>query len=390
MTENSVTDNAAEARKLNIARWTATVFGLLGFVLSVSIPLLPVKVSTATLDWPQQGRLNNVTAPLISQTPMDMTVIVPCAVVNSAPADGAVILGTAPPEGKEAALQSLFVRVTKERLDITDRNVVIASVPRTKVASPDCRRIVITSSDKGTFATFEGLHGDGAEKSADLRSGFPDPNLRPQIVGVFTQLSGPAPQGLSLTAHIDTRFSSSPTLLKLAAMVGAVISTIVAVLALWRIDQTDGHRMRRLIPTRWRRFDLTDTVIMSALVLWYVIGAGSSDDGYQMGMARTAEHAGYMANYFRWFGSPEDPFGWYYNLLAIMTKFSDISLWIRLPDLIASLVCWLLISRKCCPAWDPLSHAASRRHGRPVSCCWRPGSRSTTVCAPRDRSRSGR
>ncbi|MDO3336586.1 arabinosyltransferase, partial [Mycobacteroides abscessus subsp. bolletii] len=146
--------------------------------------------STATLDWPQQGRLNNVTAPLISQTPMDMTVIVPCAVVNSAPADGAVILGTAPPEGKEAALQSLFVRVTKERLDITDRNVVIASVPRTKVASPDCRRIVITSSDKGTFATFEGLHGDGAEKSADLRSGFPDPNLRPQIVGVFTQLSG--------------------------------------------------------------------------------------------------------------------------------------------------------------------------------------------------------
>lgn len=108
MTENSVTDTAAEARKLNIARWTATVFGLLGFVLSVSIPLLPVKVSTATLDWPQQGRLNNVTAPLISQTPMDMTVIVPCAVVNSAPADGAVILGTAPPEGKEAALQSLL------------------------------------------------------------------------------------------------------------------------------------------------------------------------------------------------------------------------------------------------------------------------------------------
>ncbi|WP_207551887.1 arabinosyltransferase domain-containing protein, partial [Mycobacteroides abscessus] len=353
MTENSVTDNAAEARKLNIARWTATVFGLLGFVLSVSIPLLPVKVSTATLDWPQQGRLNNVTAPLISQTPMDMTVIVPCAVVNSAPADGAVILGTAPPEGKEAALQSLFVRVTKERLDITDRNVVIASVPRTKVASPDCRRIVITSSDKGTFATFEGLHGDGAEKSADLRSGFPDPNLRPQIVGVFTQLSGPAPQGLSLTAYIDTRFSSSPTLLKLAAMVGAVISTIVAVLALWRIDQTDGHRMRRLIPTRWRRFDLTDTVIMSALVLWYVIGAGSSDDGYQMGMARTAEHAGYMANYFRWFGSPEDPFGWYYNLLAIMTKFSDISLWIRLPDLIASLVCWLLISREVLPRLGP-------------------------------------
>ncbi|SKP36649.1 arabinosyltransferase B [Mycobacteroides abscessus subsp. bolletii] len=60
-----------------------------------------------------------------------------------------------------------------------------------------------------------------------------------------------------------------------------------------------------------------------------------------------------MANYFRWFGSPEDPFGWYYNLLAIMTKFSDISLWIRLPDLIASLVCWLLISREVLPRLGP-------------------------------------
>ncbi|TDZ98279.1 arabinosyltransferase domain-containing protein [Mycobacteroides salmoniphilum] len=353
MTQNSVTDTSPEARKLNIARWTATIFGLLGFVLSVSIPLLPVKVSTATLDWPQQGQLTNVTAPLITQTPMDMTVTVPCTVINSVPAEGAVIVGTAPPEGKEAALQGLFVKVSKERVDITDRNVVIATAPRAKVASPDCRRIVITSSDKGTFATFEGLRGDGADKTADLKSGFPDPNLRPQIVGVFTQLTGPAPAGLSLTAHIDTRFSSSPTLLKLAAMVGAVISTIIALLALWRIDQTDGHRMQRLVPTRWRRFDFTDAIIMSSLVLWYVIGAGSSDDGYQMGIARTAEHAGYMANYFRWFGSPEDPFGWYYNLLAIMTKFSDISLWIRLPDLVASLVCWLLISREVLPRLGP-------------------------------------
>ncbi|MUM18000.1 MULTISPECIES: arabinosyltransferase domain-containing protein [unclassified Mycobacteroides] len=346
-----MTDTATSAaRDLKIARWTATVFGLLGFVLSVSIPLLPVTVSTATLNWPQQGQLTNVTAPLITQTPVDMTVTVPCAMLRSAPPEGAVVLSTAPPEGKQAMLQSLFVRVTKERVDITDRNVVIASVPRAKVASPDCRQLVITSSNKGTFAKFEGLkNADGTE----VTGGDPQPNLRPQIVGVFTQLSGPAPAGLSLTAHIDTRFSSSPTLLKLVAMVGAVISTIIALLALWRIDQADGHRMQRVIPTRWRRFDLPDAVIMGSLVLWYVIGAGSSDDGYQMGMARTAEHAGYMANYFRWFGSPEDPFGWYYNLLAIMTKVSDISLWIRLPDLIASLVCWLLISREVLPRLGP-------------------------------------
>lgn len=70
-------------------------------------------------------------------------------------------------------------------------------------------------------------------------------------------------------------------------------------------------------------------------------------------MARVAGHAGYMSNYFRWFGSPEDPFGWYYNLLAWMTHVSDASIFIRLPDLIAALVCWLLLSREVLPRLGP-------------------------------------
>ena len=83
------------------------------------------------------------------------------------------------------------------------------------------------------------------------------------------------------------------------------------------------------------------------------IGANSSDDGYILGMARVAGHAGYMSNYFRWFGSPEDPFGWYYNLLALMTSVSDASIWIRLPDLVCGIVCWLLLSREVLPRLGP-------------------------------------
>ena len=83
------------------------------------------------------------------------------------------------------------------------------------------------------------------------------------------------------------------------------------------------------------------------------MGANSSDDGYILGMARVADHAGYMSNYFRWFGSPEDPFGWYYNLLALMTHVSDSSIWMRLPDLVAALVCWLLLSREVLPRLGP-------------------------------------
>ena len=39
-------------------------------------------------------------------------------------------------------------------------------------------------------------------------------------------------------------------------------------------------------------------------------------------MARVSEHAGYMANYYRWFGTPEAPFGWYYDLLALWAHVS--------------------------------------------------------------------
>ena len=41
----------------------------------------------------------------------------------------------------------------------------------------------------------------------------------PQIVGVFTDLAGPAPPGLSFSATVDTRYSTSPTLLKMIAMI---------------------------------------------------------------------------------------------------------------------------------------------------------------------------
>ena len=348
--EQTATSAGGTRDGVRVTRWVATIAGLIGFLLSVATPLLPVVQTTAMLNWPQSGQLNSVTAPLISLSPVDVTASVPCEVVRGLPSDGGVVLSTAPKKGKDAALNALFVVVSAKRVDVTDRNVVIASVPREQAESAQCQRIEITSTRAGTFATFVGL-ADPAGKPQS--GGFPDPNLRPQIVGVFTDLTGPAPPGLKFSATIDTRFSTTPTTLKLLAMVGAILSTIVALVALWRLDQLDGRRMHRLIPTRWKKFTLADATVIFGFVLWHVIGANSSDDGYILGMARVADRAGYMSNYFRWFGSPEDPFGWYYNLLAVMTHVSDNSLWIRLPDLIAALVCWLLLSREVLPRLGP-------------------------------------
>ncbi|KAA0097747.1 arabinosyltransferase [Mycolicibacterium sp. P1-18] len=355
------------------------IAGLVGFVLSVLTPLLPVVQTTATVNWPQGGQVGNVTAPLITLTPVTMTATVPCDVLRDmANRGGGTVLGTAPPDTKDAALNSLFVNVSgklaDQRVTVTDRNVVVATMPMYRVLGRECTRLEITSSEAGTFATFPGMT-DPSEPQKEFRTGFADPNLRPNFVGVFTDLTGPAPQGLSVSATVDTRFTTKPTAIKLGAMLLAIVATVIALVALWRLDQLDGRRMQRIIPSRWRTFSATDVVVVCGFLIWHVIGANSSDDGYILQMARVADRAGYMSNYFRWFGSPEDPFGWFYNVLALMTHVSDASIWMRLPDLICALVCWLLLSREVLPRLGPAvasSRSATWAAGLVLMAAWMP------------------
>ena len=42
---------------------------------------------------------------------------------------------------------------------------------------------------------------------------------------------------------------------------------------------------------------------------------------------------------YRWFGTPEAPFGWYYDLLALWAHVSTASVWVRLPTLVMALAC---------------------------------------------------
>ena len=115
---------------------------------------------------------------------------------------------------------------------------------------------------------------------------------------------------------VDSRFSSSPSAAQLFAMI--LLSILATIVALVALHSARRHRRppRPPVPAaRWWRFTGVDGVVVGVLVLWHFIGANTSDDGYLLTMARVAEHAGYMANYFRWFGVPEAPFGWYYDVL---------------------------------------------------------------------------
>ncbi len=326
-------------RALNRIRLLALVSGLLGFVLAVAAPLLPLRQDRTALDWPQAGAAS-VEAPLVSYQPLRLDLTVPCPVLNTA--EGTVV-ETVPDASGQSSARGLRVTVTGDTLSVVLRDVPLLSAERAELGG--CQALTVTSSAAVTTAELTGtVRADGTPFRAQV-----DRDIRPQLVGVFTDLSQGQLDGIRLHADIDSRFTSSPTPLKLAAIVGAVVFTVLALIALHLLDITDGRRARRFLPAHWWRFRLADGAVLGVLVGWHIIGANTSDDGYILNMARVSDKAGYLANYYRWFGVPEAPFGWSYEVLAWMTRVSESSPWMRLPTLLAGIVCWLVISREVLP-----------------------------------------
>ena len=329
-----------DLRTIRTSRLIAIVTGLIGFVLALATPFLPVKQDAASIDWPQDGTLNSVEAPLVSYTPLDMQVNVPCSVFTQLGPDGGTVVSTLPNRAPDFEKNGLVVKGgAGGTVDVTIRGISLISADAADVQG--CTALTVTSDHQRTSAEITG--------TAEPLAGSVEGDQRPQMVGLFTDLQGAAPAELNVHVHPDSRFSSSPTLLKLLAMIVCVLATLTSLYALHRVDGIDGRRARRFLPAHWWKFTGVDAVVIGTLLLWHVVGANTSDDGYLLGMARVSEHSGYMANYFRWFGVPEAPFGWSYELLAALAKVSTASMWMRLPTLLAALLCWMVISREVIP-----------------------------------------
>ena len=353
-----MTGDGAAGTNHRTARLTAIVAGLVGAALALATPLLPVKQTTAQLNWPQNGVMQSVDAPLIGYVATDLTITVPCSAAAglTGPQNRGrtVLLSTVPKQAPKAIDRGLLIERVNNDLLVIVRNTPVVSAPLDQVLSPACQRLTFTAQADKVTGEFVGLvrgpsnnpDDDPGEPLAGERSGY---DFRPQIVGVFTDLSGPAPPGLEFSATLDTRYSSSPTLLKLLAMIVGVAMTLVALGALHVLDTADGRRVKRFLPPRWWSAKPLDGVVSAVLVWWHFVGANTADDGYILTMARVSEHAGYMANYYRWFGTPEAPFGWYYDLLALWAHVSTSSAWMRLPTLAIALACWWVISREVLP-----------------------------------------
>ena len=327
-------------------RLIAIVSGLLGTLCFLSLPFMPVAQTTASVQWPQNGSVDSVTAPLMAHTPQRVTATLPCALVGDLPEDGGILMSTAPAGGEEAGERALFVRVSADTVDVVTRSRVIATAPRDAVAAGECGVLRVDATHEYVEASFEGIDDPAATARVE------GDDIRPMVVGIYSDLPSDtvAPAELAVTVDVDSRFTTDPTMLKWAAIIIGLLSTAVALVALHGLDQTDGRGGLRFLPRDWFRIRLPDVAVVGTLGVWHFIGGNTSDDGYILSMARAAEPAGYMANYYRWYGVPESPFGSpYYDLLTLFSQVSTASPWMRLPALIAAILCWLVISREVLP-----------------------------------------
>ncbi|HTM84442.1 MAG TPA: arabinosyltransferase domain-containing protein, partial [Mycobacterium sp.] len=340
-------------QRYRIARLIAVVAGITGVLLCGVTPLLPVKQTTATIAWPQgvdaDGHVTDVTTPLVSGAPRSLDITIPCSAIATLPANGGLVLSTVPAGGVDATAHGLFVRANKTVVIAAYRDHVAAAAPRDKIA--DCRELHLWADPGSVGADFVGIPGAAGT--------LPGEN-KPQIGGIFTELKiGPQP-GLSARIDVDTRFITAPTTLKTAVMALGVLAVLASIIALAVLDHLNSHRLprrrkrRRVGAIVW----LADTGVIGTLALWHVIGAISSDDGYNLTMARiagNADGAGYVTNYYRFFGASEAPFDWYPALLGQLSTISTAGVWMRLPATLAGMACWLIISRRILPRLGRLS-----------------------------------
>lgn len=328
--------------------WAKVGAGLSGFLAMLCFiltPLLPVTQVQSSFSWPQSG-LNEVVAPLISYTPESFTATIPTSAFAEVRAGEDLVLSTVPAASKDATTRGLQVIRTAGGVDVVLRDKIPFHIGQAELAQLPADAVLNISVTKDAVTTQIPGTAFGTVTNDDLR---------PMVTGIYTELEATAAeqlitQGLHAEVQINSRYTSTPTPVKQAAMGLGLLLLLVSLVCVARVDRAYGAANRPLARLKGKALWLADAVVGAVLIFWHFLGANTSDDGYLLTMARVADHATYMANYYRWYGVPESPFGFpYYDLLSWWSKVADYSAWMRLPELLSAFATWYLLSRKVLP-----------------------------------------
>ncbi len=319
-------------------RLLAAVFGIAGAILAIAVPFLPVTLQQTTLEWPTAQGTRAVSAPLTAQAPLSLDAKVPCATARALDArtgGTATLFGTNPPNSSTGVVTGMALQVGDGQLSLSSRGQQLGTVP---IGDGACAVTVHSDAQRTTAFV-------AATRLADVTG-----DHRPQVTGIFSDLTGQDDtRGLTVSAQVDNRWDSTATGIKLAAIVLSVLCFLGAVIALYRLDRLSGRRAPKLAARGWWRLKFLDVAVLGTLVVWWLIGAMTADDGYFLTMARVRGDAGYIGEYYRWFAAPDAPMAWFVDIYAAMTKVSTLIPWMRLPSLLMGVACWLLISRGVLP-----------------------------------------
>lgn len=154
LASSSVNDAPANHRT---TRLVAVVAGLLGTILALATPFLPVTETTATLNWPQNGRLDSVDAPLIGYVATDLNITIPCSAAAELTGARNVLLSTVPKQAPKAVDRGLLIERVNDELLVIVRNTPVVSAPLSEVLSPECRELTFTAHADKVTGEFVGL-----------------------------------------------------------------------------------------------------------------------------------------------------------------------------------------------------------------------------------------
>ena len=207
-----------------IARLVASLGGLLGVLLAIATPLLPVDQTTAQLNWPQTDTFGSVDAPLIGYVATDLTITVPCQAAAGLTGGGnagkTVLLSTVPEQAPKAVDRGLLIVRANDELVLVGGDDPVVSAPPSQVLKPACERVTfdrarrsssppVRGTDPGTQRRAFRSRRCAARKAATT-SGRSRRRLH--------RSERPDPARAAVSATIDTRYSSDPTPLKMPAM----------------------------------------------------------------------------------------------------------------------------------------------------------------------------
>ncbi|MEJ2886588.1 arabinosyltransferase domain-containing protein [Actinomycetospora aeridis] len=309
----------------------------LTLLCAIAFPLAPAVQPVVTFTWPQGAP--SAALPLMPYSPVRLDASVSCDALAATP-PGAATLATTPPGTPPAPVGGLSVRPAAGGAVVTSNGETLAAVA---LPRGPCT-LTVASTPERTSVLVDG-------RVVGVREG----DVRPVVAAVVA--GTPTADGLSLSLQTDTRFQTTPGVLKDVLGLGVLLGLAGMVVAAWR---RDGRRVRT---GRRLRLRPVDGVVALALAGWAAVGPATVDDGYIAGILRSRGESGFTGNVYRWLNAPEAPFSWFYELTRAWASLAPGEaasvLWLRVPATVLGLLLWALLRRHALPRLGP----ALRRPG---------------------------